>query len=356
MEKAMKLFRKWILLILAVCLIYGMAACESRYDWAESDDEDDFDEDAHTTESSKFPTLSPEGNGNAIRPDGVTAIGEIAEIELVHVFVSKDVKPPKPDSVYSHYEAEDGQTYLVVVMDVKNLGTDAVPADEILVPSLTVGDRSYSVNTVAVTEEGADLDSGSFTDIVPLDTIRLYQLFSVPESSDFDSLKLVVEADDLSYTAEFSVAYFQNKIRKIEIGKEITDGQTLSATVESVTVQNTLYPPNATGYYHYYEADAGKTFLIVKMTVTNLKTTDLKYNAVAGVDCVYNEKYNYSFSTVFEEDGGEDLNGYPSLYSIAPLDSGVLYYLAEVPEEVGAGPVQLHFYLCGNYYTYRMNE
>lgn len=48
--------------------------------------------------------------------------------------------------------------------------------------------------------------------------------------------------------------------------------------------------------------------------------------------------------------GGEDLNGYPSQYAIAPLDTGVTYYLAEVPAEVESGSVEISFYIAGEYY------
>ena len=108
------------------------------------------------------------------------------------------------------------------------------------------------------------------------------------------------------------------------------------------------------GYYTYYEAESGKLYLIVKVSTTNLKGNDLKYDAIAGVSCVYNEKYNYSAFCVLEKDGGTNLNGYPSQYAISPLDSGVCYYLMEVPEVVQQGPVVITVYVGGQYYTLKV--
>ena len=88
------------------------------------------------------------------------------------------------------------------------------------------------------------------------------------------------------------------------------------------------------------------------MTAKNLKGTDLKYDAIAGVSCTYNEKYKYSTFACLEQDGGANLNGYPSQYAIAPLDSGILYYLAEVPAEVESGTVEISLYIAGEYYNY----
>lgn len=287
-----------------------------------------------------------------INVDSPTQIGNIAEITIANVFSTSDVMPPKPSSFYSHYEASSGCVYFVVVMDVKNLGANSVSADEIISATLVIGDATYNAITVVETEDGASLDRGSSTYIDALEVARLYQLYSIPNSTETNSFKLSIKNGDEIYTSDFSLSHFESKVKKVNIGDTITDKDTISLTIDSIEFKNTLYPPRASGYYHYYEAASGKTYLIVKMTVANLKGTDMKYDSIAGVSCVYNEKYNYSFSTVLEEDGGQDLNGYPSQYAISPLDKGVVYYLAEVPTQVANGPVEITFYIAGNYYSF----
>lgn len=296
----------------------------------------------------------PKETVKSINVDLPTQIGNVAEITIANVFSTSDVIPPKPSSFYTHYEASSGCVYFVVVMDVKNLGANSVSADEIISATLVIGDATYDAITVVETEDGASLDRGSSTYIDALEVVRIYQMYSIPNSADTDIFKLSIKNGDEIYTSDFSLSHFESKVKKVNIGDTITDEDTISLTIDSIAFKNSLYPPKASGYYHYYEAANGKTYLIVKMTVTNLKGTDMKYDSIAGVSCVYNEKYNYSFFAVLEEDGGQDLNGYPGQYAIAPLDKGVVYYLAEVPAQVADGPVEITFYIAGNYYSFSL--
>lgn len=297
-----------------------------------------------------IPTTEAKPTTKELAMNGITTIGEIAEVSVANAFVSKDVMPPKPGSFYTHYEASSGNTYVVVIMDVKNLGETSVDADDILATALEVGDMTYQATVAVETEDGASLESGYSEPIQALETARLYQMFSVPENSDLKNLTLVIFNGEENYRGNFSLDSFKAKIETIDVGSVVTDDETISLTIDNIEFKNALYPPQASGYYHYYEAASGKTYLIVKMTVKNLKGTDMKYDSIAGVTCVYNGKYNYSFFAVLEEDGGQDLNGYPSQYAISPLDQGVVYYLAEVPAEVANGPVEISFYIAGNYY------
>jgi len=332
---------------LAILLFAGLCACGETGDQEE-------EKSSKTNTSAPAIEDEPKETVKDIHVDSVTQIGNVAELEIVNAFTSNNVAPPKPSSVYTHYEASSGNTYFVVVMDVKNLGESAVSANDIISAKLVIGETEYTATTAVETDEGASLDSGYSAYIDALEVARLYQMYLIPADTDTQNFTLTIEDGDDTYSADFSLSNFESKVKTINIGDTITDEETISLTVDSITFQNTLYPPKASGYYHYYEAANGKTYLVVKMTASNLKGTDMKYDAIAGVSCQYNNKYNYSFFTVLEKDGGQDLNGYPSQYAIAPLDKGVVYYLAEVPSQVAEGPVVITFYIAGNYYSYSL--
>ena len=184
------------------------------------------------------------------------------------------------------------------------------------------GRDSYTpASYYTVTEEGTELERVHKID--PLATQQLYFAFAFSKGTEEAEYTLqVTDKDGNVYTAEFDLAQFEAE--------------------------------QPGGYYTYYEAESGKLYLIVKVSTTNLKGNDLKYDAIAGVSCVYNEKYNYSAFCVLEKDGGTNLNGYPSQYAISPLDSGVCYYLMEVPEVVQQGPVVITVYVGGQYYTLKV--
>ncbi len=279
-------------------------------------------------------------------------IGGAVEYTLVNVYTTTDVMPPKPSSVYTHYEATAGNIYVVAVMDVKNIGTASVDAEDLMNVTMNIGGTIYAGNCVVEEDGGAGLGYANITPIAALGTARLYYMFQVPEATSTENMVISAIVGTETQTATIGLAQFESKIKTVAKGEVITDDATLSATLEDVYFSNTLYPPIPDGYYTYYEAAAGKTYLIVKMNVKNLKGTDLKYDAIAGVSCEYNGKYKYTTFGVLEEDGGTDLNGYPSQYAISPLDSGIIYYLAEVPAEVQNGPVVVTLYIAGQYYKY----
>lgn len=340
----MKSVKKILCLMLAVLVVCSLCACGGE----------NTNNEQSNSQTQPIVETEPLITENPISVDSVTEISDVAEIKIANVFTTNDVMPPKPSSVYSHYEASSGCTYFVVVMDIKNLGANSISADDIISVSLSVGGTEYSALTVVETDDGASLDRGSSTYINALETARVYQMYSVPSDTDLQNFSLTIDNGAEIYTSDFSLSSFESKVKAVSVGETITDNDTISLTIDSVEFKNSLYPPRASGYYHYYEAANGKVYLIVKMTVNNLKGTDMKYDSIAGVSCVYNEKYNYSFFAVLEEDGGKDLNGYPSQYAISPLDTGVVYYLAEVPAQVADGPVEITFYIAGNYYSFSL--
>ena len=78
----------------------------------------------------------------------------------------------------------------------------------------------------------------------------------------------------------------------------------------------------------------------------------MDYDAIAGVSCVYKDKYKYSSITVFQEDGGRSLSSYTNLYALSPLESNTVYYLMQLPKEAENGPIEIKFYIAGQNYKY----
>ena len=351
--------RKLLSLLLCLAALTGLAACGGGEEPApqgggESPAAESPAPEAEPPESDppEIVRATPTPEPAKLEPGEVNTVEGEAEYTLVNVYATGDVMPPKPSSVYTHYEAESGMTYVVYVLDVKNLRENSVDAEDLLDTQLTIGGSSYFANCLVESDEGADFDYGSSTDVAALSTARLHYLFQVPADSDTEDMDFTVTCGGDRRSAQLGLSQFESQLQTVTLGQTITDDETLSLTVDSISFANTLYPPRPASYYHYYEAPSGKTYLIVKMTVTNLKGTDMKYDTIAGVSCVYNGKYNYNSFAAVETDGGGDLSGYPGQNSIAPLDTGVVYYLMEVPAEVEGGPVEVTFYIAGEYYTY----
>lgn len=294
---------------------------------------------------------NPEEAAAAMSLEQANQLGSTVEYTLVYGYAAEKVLPPIPSSVYSYYEADAGNTYITLVMDVKNLDSKAVDADQLMDVKLQAGAAKFDSNCVVEEDGGTDLGYSNITQIQPLETARLYYLFETPATVDTSNLRVTVSKGRNNQQSALDLAIFKDRVQTWYSGQAVTDDNTLHAQLEGIYFSDTLYPPHADGYYHYYEADQGKTYLIAKMTVKNLKGTDLEYDAIAGVSCVYDGKYTYQAATVHEAEEGADLNDYSS-EAIKPLETGILYYMMEVPEEVENGPVVVKFYCLGQYYEY----
>jgi len=105
-----------------------------------------------------------------------------------------------------------------------------------------------------------------------------------------------------------------------------------------------VVPPNPTqSYYHYYEAEEGKTYLVVVTNVKNVGSqtinSDYLFTNFLGDYCtpkaVFDGKYEYTSGTVVgldkDSSGKYDLDSY---YYIDALESVKIYTLYEISDEV----------------------
>lgn len=138
-----------------------------------------------------------------IGKDETVTIPDFAELTVVRHQFSKTIKPSKPDSFYTYYEAkEPGTTYLAFTIRIKSLLTSGRTADE-FADVYVKYDEKYDYRTFSTIEEqgGADFTYTNITSIEPLKTRTLVFLAEVPEEIEKDDkpLKALVSADGKSY-------------------------------------------------------------------------------------------------------------------------------------------------------------
>ncbi|MFV0396333.1 MAG: hypothetical protein ACK5LC_18435 [Coprobacillaceae bacterium] len=105
-----------------------------------------------------------------------------------------------------------------------------------------------------------------------------------------------------------------------------------------MTLSSTIEPPNASGYYWYYEAKKeGCQLLAIKAEVTNesKKAFDIS-DVFSGKFEIEGNAYTLGFLT--EEDGGSSVSAYAS---IDPKVTATVYMYAEVPSEDLSNDVNL---------------
>lgn len=283
----------------------------------------------------------------SIDPTGNNTVSDTVEYQIYNVFKTEKLAAPVGSGLY--YTPESGKEYIVVAMNVKNLRSETTMIEDLISTSLKVNGKDYAGSDYALSDNDTSIDSWSSIDA--LETKKVYFAFSVEKGVSTDGMVLTVNVNGKSSSTPVSISEYESKKESLVIGKEITDGETLSATVEKVYYTSKIMPTNPDSYYTYYEAESGKTYLALKVKVKNLKGDDLQCEDIAGVKCVYNEKYEYSANSCVEEDEGADLT-YTNITSIAPLDTTVMYYFMEIPKDAEGGNMEVEMYLLGQSYYY----
>lgn len=116
-----------------------------------------------------------------------------AEISLAEMFTTDKVVPPKPQqSYYSYYQAKEGKTYLVVALNVKNVGSKTINSDYLFTnflgdhcnpKAVFSGKYEYSSSTVVGVEKDNkgkyDLDSYYYIDA--LESVKLYTIYEISD-------------------------------------------------------------------------------------------------------------------------------------------------------------------------------
>ena len=126
-------------------------------------------------------------------------------------------------------------------------------------------------------------------------------------------------------------------IEAVEIKKNqrVTISDVCAFQIASFAMDKTVLPPRPANYYRYFEAEDGHIFADVILDVQYLGTTATGQDRVLdSVQLIYDEKYTYSCQFVTEENDGQSLNEFTSLYSINPLQSMRYHMITQVPSAV----------------------
>ncbi len=106
-----------------------------------------------------------------------------------------------------------------------------------------------------------------------------------------------------------------------------------------ITINNNVFgkqisPPNPSSMYTYYKnEEEGEVYLDTSISVKSLLTTGQSSDEFVDVKIIYDEKYEYKTFSTIEDRGGEDFT-FTNITSIEPLKTGILHFLASVPEQV----------------------
>lgn len=161
------------------------------------------EENASLKEQLNLPPESiPEENA-APQQGTVIAIGDTittdyAEITINKVELTYDVLPDDTSGFYTHYEADSGNVYLHLDLDVKNLGKQNLGCDEILSATADYN-GAYTYTGFAVSEDSnTGFTYANITSIKPLETLGVHFLFKCPQEVEESTNPLFITLEPAS--------------------------------------------------------------------------------------------------------------------------------------------------------------
>ncbi len=134
------------------------------------------------------PEAAPDANEEMATPQqgtpisvGESIITEDVEITINKVELSYDVLPDNTSGFYTHYEADAGNVYIHLDVDVKNLGKQNLGCDNILSATADYnGGYTYS-GFAAPEDSNTGFTYANITSIKPLETLGVHYLFKCPQ-------------------------------------------------------------------------------------------------------------------------------------------------------------------------------
>lgn len=129
---------------------------------------------------------------------GESIVTDDVEITINKAELSYDVLPDNTSGFYTHYEADSGNVYIHLDVDVKNLGKQNLGCDDILTATADYN-GGYTYSSFAVPEDsGTGFTYANITSIKPLETLGVHYLFKCPQEVEESTNSLFITIEPTS--------------------------------------------------------------------------------------------------------------------------------------------------------------
>lgn len=131
-------------------------------------------EEASEEETASPQTATPVAVGDTITTDTM-------ELTINKAELTYDVLPDDTSGYYTHYEADAGNVFIHLDMDIKNLGKQNLSCDDILYVTADYN-GGYTYTGFGVPEDGKNgFTYSNLTSINPLETLGMHYLLKCPQ-------------------------------------------------------------------------------------------------------------------------------------------------------------------------------
>lgn len=90
---------------------------------------------------------------------GTNTVQEVCEYYLKGFNVTSRIEPSTITGIHSYYDVKtEGNTYIDVILDVKNLNNEAKMADDLITAKIKINNNEYICFSVVENADGSDLE------------------------------------------------------------------------------------------------------------------------------------------------------------------------------------------------------
>ena len=324
-------------MLVAICLCIGLCACGNdskqtvqdnpNYVAAnvttESVETTDPTEPDETTEPTEPPIVYTEINqGETV----VTANSSEFVITAVDWVYELKVRTGE-HSIHSFGEASDGN--ILMYLKVTYTNNDKVVFDynqyyKWDVSLIYNGEYTYTPKSIGDVFSGYELQ--------PLMTGDFYIIFELPEALKFDGkeLNITFAVNDVHYSfqarEEGSATEMDTSLNVDE--KKVIDGKG-EITLVNTTTTKKLMPPKASGWYTYYEAREGYTYVVSEFVVKNLGQESIHTSETIKGSVLVDGQPVEGMCVL----ASGDKSNLSANYGFDVLAEHTAYFIAEVPDD-----------------------
>ena len=243
------------------------------------------------------------------------------------------------NSTLSIREAQDGNVLLYIKFTYTNKATTDFDWEQ-------YSDWEFSMTYDNTYTYSVDVTSDVFPGygLQPLMTGDFYVVFQVPEMLKFDgkaiNVSFVVDDVHYSYCVRESSASTEMDTSLTANDKKVIDGKGEITFVKTSTTKK-LLPPKASGWYTYYEAREGYTYVVAEFVVKNLRNESSSADdAITGSVLV--DDQSIEGSCIFASSDKSDLGN----YSFEVLAEHTAFFIAEVPDDKLNADISFSIIFC----------
>lgn len=181
----------FVILCIIIC-IFLFVSCKS-FDAVENNSNNDRDIQIQENQSSNFDV--DEQNTDTLTKQikiGDKIVFDNIEICINDIEIEHKVVPDNTNGVYSYYEADKGNVYIVVDADVKNNAKESLDCDDIG-SAKAVYDDGYIYDSCFIVGEDDDDSFSTLSEVNPLETKGVKWLITCTEEIEKTNSKLFVE-------------------------------------------------------------------------------------------------------------------------------------------------------------------